>query len=165
MLCVHRPITHTSEANSLLAAASFRSWVVILISCYTASQEQRDRSYHPPCTRGKQGAEHNTPVVNHNRKGEGHHRQHTQSGIQLRGSRNTGKLNAQRGGPQWGQCRASVDVCLGKSKGEREQHHKGQDFTLASSQSSSSNGAEATARNHRRWLCRKFAYKLFSPPR
>lgn len=41
MLCVHCPLIHMSEANSLLAAASFRSWVVILISCYTASQEQR----------------------------------------------------------------------------------------------------------------------------
>lgn len=41
MLCVHHPTTHTSEANSLLATASFISWLVILISCYTASQEQR----------------------------------------------------------------------------------------------------------------------------
>ena len=39
-----------------------------------------------------------------------------------------------------------MDVCLGKSKGERELHHEGQDFTLASSRSSSSNGAEATAK-------------------
>lgn len=64
MLCVHHPITRTSEANSLLAAASFRSWVVIPISCYTGSQEQTGTP--PPCTSGKQGPKHNMLVVNHN---------------------------------------------------------------------------------------------------
>lgn len=41
MLCAHCPFNHTSEANSLLAVPSFRSWMIILISCYRASQEQR----------------------------------------------------------------------------------------------------------------------------
>lgn len=40
MLCVHCPFNHTSEANSLLAVPSFRSWMIILISRYRASQEQ-----------------------------------------------------------------------------------------------------------------------------
>lgn len=43
-----------------------------------------------------------------------------------------------------------MDVCLGKSKWERELHQEGQDFTLVPSRSSSSNGAEAAAKEQHR---------------
>lgn len=36
MFCVHCPFNQTSEANSLLAVPSFRSWMIILISCHRA---------------------------------------------------------------------------------------------------------------------------------
>jgi len=110
-----------AEVNSLLAAAPFSSRAVIL-TCYAASQEQRQ----PP------------PRSLH--EGEARSRaQHASCKPQLE---NTGKLNAQSRGRQQGQCRASVDVCLG----EREPHREGWDFTPASSRSSSSNGAEAAAK-------------------
>lgn len=41
VMCVHCPFSHTSQANSLLAVPSFRNWMIILISCYRASQQQR----------------------------------------------------------------------------------------------------------------------------
>lgn len=144
-MCVHHPITHTPEANSLLAAASFRSWVVILISCYTTSQEQRQElppSLHEWEARSR--AQHTSCKPQLKR------RRTTQAAYPelylTEGQQEHWKTNAQRRGPQQGQCRASVDVCLGKSKGARKLHHEGQDFTLVSSRSSSSNGAEATAK-------------------
>lgn len=141
MLCVHCPFNHTSEANSLLALPSFRSWMIILISCHRALFTGTETG--TPCISTTE-VWSTELVVKH--KKEGQHRQCIQSWVQLRSSRNTEKLNAQRSSPWPGQHRASVDICLGKSKWGRELHHEGQDFTLVPSRSSRSNGVKATAK-------------------
>lgn len=143
MLCIHHPTIHTSEANSLLAAPSFISWVLVLISCYAALQEQEQElppSLHKWEARSRaQDAGCKTQLKR---------RRTTQAAYPelypTEGQQKQRKLNAERRGTQWGECRTSVDAC--GEKGERELHHEGQDFTLVFSRSSTSNGAEATAK-------------------